>query len=45
MGEGLLQKQKWLKENGITKAYPSIGEISQAGNLEHTTQPAGSPTG
>ena len=32
------------KDSCITKAHPSMGDSSQTGNLNHTTQPAGSST-
>lgn len=42
-----LQEQKWLKDSCITKATPPwVTDNSQkAGNLERTSQPAGTSTG
>jgi hypothetical protein len=41
-----LQEHKWLKDNCITKAQPSMGDSSQKlENLEHTAQPPGSSAG
>ena len=40
--KGHWQEQKWLSEHCITKAHPSMGDISQ--RLEIITQPAGSST-
>lgn len=43
---GYLQKQKWLKDNCVTNAHPSMGDSSQnLANPGHTAQPAGSAAG
>jgi hypothetical protein len=41
---GYLQEQEWLKDSCITKGHSSMGDAHKAGDLEHTTQPAGNST-